>query len=181
MKLEKLETKIELPNGVSASLNNKEITIKGSKGEVSRKWFNKNVKVEIEGNKIKIYALNATKKEKAEIYTLESHLINMIKGVTEGIIYKLKICSSHFPMNVTVSTKEVSVKNFLGEKIPRIAKIIEGVTVKIDGTDLIVEGIDKEKVAQTAANIEQVCRITDKDRRKFMDGIFITSKDGKLI
>jgi len=105
----------------------------------------------------------------------------MIKGVTEGIIYKLKICSSHFPMNVTVSTKEVSVKNFLGEKIPRIAKIIEGVTVKIDGTDLIVEGIDKEKVAQTAANIEQVCRITDKDRRKFMDGIFITSKDGKLI
>ncbi len=181
MRLEKLETKIELPSGVSASINTNEIIIKGGKGEVSRKWFNKNVKAEINGNQLVIYALNATKKEKASIYTLEAHLLNIIKGVTEGITYKLRICSSHFPMNVAVSAKDVSVKNFLGEKIPRVAKIIEGVTVKMEGTELVVNGIDKEKVAQTAANIEQICRITDKDRRKFMDGIFIISKDGKAI
>jgi large subunit ribosomal protein L6 len=181
MKLERIEAKIELPEGVNADIKTREITLKSGKGEVSRKWFNKKVNVELKDKNLVVYALDATKREKTEIYTLEAHLINIIKGLTDGITYKLRICSSHFPMTVTVSVKDVAVKNFLGEKIPRVAKIIEGVTVKMEGTELTVTGIDKEHVAQTAANIEQVCRITDKDRRKFMDGIYIISKDGKAI
>ena len=89
----------------------------------------------------------------------------------------MKIIFSHFPINVKVVGDRVEIHNFIGEKAPRIAKILPGVTVKVQGRDLIVEGIDIEKVAQTAANIEQATKIKDFDRRVFMDGIYIYQKE----
>jgi large subunit ribosomal protein L6 len=64
----------------------------------------------------------------------------------------------------------------LGERVPRVAKIVGKTQVKVEGSDLIVTGINIEEVGQTAANIEQACRIVGYDRRKFMDGIYIVSK-----
>ncbi|MEB3846499.1 MAG: 50S ribosomal protein L6, partial [Desulfurococcales archaeon] len=69
------------------------------------------------------------------------------------------------------------ISNFLGEKAPRIAKILPGAKVTVKGSDVIVEGIDIEVVGQTAANIEMATKITDRDRRKFMDGIYIYEKE----
>lgn len=113
--------------------------------------------------------------------TIRAHINNMIKGVTEGFTYKLKIRYAHFPMKVSVKGNEVIIENFLGEKHPRRARIMEGVTVKISGEDVIVTGIDKEKVGQTAANIEQATRIKGRDPRVFQDGIYIVEKAGKAI
>ena len=48
----------------------------------------------------------------------------------------------------------------------------------IKGDIIIVEGIDKELAGQTAARIEQSTRITNKDRRVFQDGCYITDKAG---
>ena len=110
--------------------------------------------------------------------TFESHLKNMIRGVSERFVYKLRVCSSHFPMTVTKENNKITVKNFLGEKIPRTAKIIEDAEVEIKGFDIVVTSINKEKAGQTAANIERSTRLTNKDRRKFQDGIFIIEKAG---
>ena len=76
-------------------------------------------------------------------------------------------------MSVSVDKNRVIIKNFLGEKTPRSAKILEGINIKVEGFDVIVTGIDLEKVGQTAANIESACRITNRDRRVFQDGIYI--------
>jgi large subunit ribosomal protein L6 len=84
-------------------------------------------------------------------------------------------------MNVAVSGDKLSVKNFLGEKIPRVAKILPGVTVKVEGDIIDIESTDKEAAGQTAANFEQLTRITNRDLRIFQDGIYITVKDGKEI
>ena len=74
----------------------------------------------------------------------------------------------------------MTVTNLFGEKVPRVAKLPWSpaeVEVKVmNKTDVIVKGIDKEKVGQTAANIERSCRIRNRDRRVFQDGIYITSK-----
>jgi large subunit ribosomal protein L6 len=51
--------------------------------------------------------------------------------------------------------------------------------VAIKGDELIVTGINKEHVGQTAANIEQATRIKGRDPRVFQDGIYLTEKDVK--
>ena len=82
-------------------------------------------------------------------------------------------------MNVAIDKNEIVVKNFLGEKIPRRALILPGVKVRLDKDIITLESSDKEKAGQTAANIESSTRITDKDRRVFMDGIWMIEKAGK--
>ncbi|MEA3514318.1 MAG: 50S ribosomal protein L6 [Nanoarchaeota archaeon] len=181
MKIQKLEKTIEVPEGVTIVIDGRIITAKGNKGEILRKWDNPRIKAKLEENIITLTADKPTNREKKDMFTLRAHIINMQRGVIEGHIYKLKICSGHFPMNVSVSKTDVSVKNFLGEKVPRVYKIKPSVDVKLDGDFIIVESCSKEIAGDTAASIERLTRITNRDRRIFQDGIYIIMKDGKEI
>jgi large subunit ribosomal protein L6 len=102
----------------------------------------------------------------------------MIKGVTEGFEYKMKTVFSHFPIKTSVEENKFIIQNFLGERAARTAKILEGVTVEAKGEDITVQGIDKEKVGQTVANIERATEVKYRDIRVFQDGIYRTSKGG---
>ena len=177
----KIDEEIEIKKEVQASLENNELRLKGPKGENNKNFNNPLIQLKIEGKKIKLSSMRFTKREKKLAGTFKSHINNLIKGVTEGHTYKLKICSSHFPMTVSINNDELTVKNFFGEKAPRILKVKLGVTVKINGSEIIIESTNKELAGQTAADIEQLTRITNKDRRIFQDGIYITEKDGKKI
>ena len=64
----------------------------------------------------------------------------------------------------------------MGEKKPRVAKILDGVSVEIKGDLILVKGIDKEKVGQTVANIELATRVKNRDVRVFQDGIYRISR-----
>jgi large subunit ribosomal protein L6 len=99
----------------------------------------------------------------------------MMMGVTRGFEYKLKVAHSHFPITVKVDKDKrlVQVENFLGERTPRTAKIEGNVQVVVKGDDVIISGADRQAIGQTAANIERVCRIKDKDPRVFQDGIYL--------
>ena len=111
--------------------------------------------------------------------TAKAHIKNMIKGVTEGHVYKMKICSGHFPMTVTVTGQELLIKNFFGEKFPRRIKFDNSVKVKVDGQEVVIESPNKDAASHCAAAIEQITKRSNFDRRVFMDGIYITHKDGK--
>ena len=102
----------------------------------------------------------------------------MIKGVTEEFEYKMKTVFSHFPIKTSIEENEFIIQNFLGERAPRKAKILDGVTVETKGDDITVKGIDKEKVGQTAANIEKTTIVRNRDIRVFQDGIYRISKGG---
>ena len=173
---------LDIPTEVEVSLNSS-LVIKGPKGELKRKFITPNVKLSIEDKKIIISSLNDKKAEKKLLYTVKSHIKNMIKGVIEGYVYKLQVCSLHFPMTVTIDKEKgfVIIKNFIGESKERKSKILPGVNVSLKGDIITVEGYDKESTGQTAANIETATKIRAKDRRIFQDGIYLTEKAGDLI
>jgi large subunit ribosomal protein L6 len=181
MKSEKLVEEIAIPDGITFNIDNGLVCVKGRKGEVRKKLMDPSIDIKEDKGKVMISAKKSTRREKTKIGTFKAHIKNMFKGATEGHIYKLKICAAHFPMNVSASNKEFIVKNFLGEKVPRKISLKDNVNVKVDGDTVIVESVDKNLASQTAADIEQLCRITNRDRRIFQDGIWLFNKDGKDI
>ena len=81
-------------------------------------------------------------------------------------------------MTVNHQSNEIIIKNFLGEKIDRKSKVLEGVNVSIDKDIITLSGNDIELVGQTAANLEKTTKIKNRDRRRFQDGIFLIEKSG---
>jgi large subunit ribosomal protein L6 len=157
------------------------LLIKGSKGVVKREFSNPSIKVTVSSNEIILGTQTTSKKVKAVLFAYKAHLRNAFLGVKEGYNYKMKICSGHFPMNVSVAGNTLLIKNFLGEKVPRQVKLKTGASVKVDGANILIDSVDKELAGQVAADIEQATRRPAFDRRIFQDGIYIIEKAGKTI
>lgn len=167
---------VEVPEGVEVSIEGMKVTVRGPKGEVVKDFSHARgilLALEEGGRSVVVESFFADAKKRALAYTIVAHVRNMITGVTRGWRYKLKIVSSHFPVTAKVVGNEVWIENFLGERAPRRARILGGVNVRVEGKDIIVEGADLEAVAQTAANIELATKVKDKDRRVFVDGVYI--------
>ncbi|MBN2567117.1 50S ribosomal protein L6 [Candidatus Woesearchaeota archaeon] len=179
MKVDNLTETIDIPEGAQITAADGLLTISGALGSSSRRIDTRRFSIERGDGTVTISLKDATKREKREIYTLAAHVRNMLTGVTEGYEYRLKICSGHFPMNVSAANKKFVIKNFIGEKVPRETPLREGCEVKIDGDIVTVTSHDKEIAGQQAADIEQLTRRPHFDKRIFQDGIYIISKAGK--
>jgi large subunit ribosomal protein L6 len=174
---------VTLPEGVTVGINDMKITVNGSGNELVRNFhdqmFSGKVKISQEGNEIIVLSLSDKRRVKAFTGSVAAHITNMVKGVIAEYVYKMKIVYVHFPMTVKVDKDIVLITNFLGEKKPRRAKILDGVKVEIKKEYVTITSNDKEKAGQTAVNIEGATRITRRDRRIYQDGVYITEK-GKL-
>lgn len=178
-KKEKITKEIELPDSVTASINDGLLLIKGPKGEVKRQIKQRNISINTVNKKILIESKSGSKVDKKTLGSLAAHVKNMIKGSLQNHTYTLKICSGHFPMNVSVSGNKLIVKNFLGEKVPRVLQLKEGVNVKVEGDLVYATSSSKEIAGQVSADIEQLTRRPGYDTRIFQDGIYLINKDGK--
>jgi large subunit ribosomal protein L6 len=179
MILPEVNEKISIPEGVTATFENNILTIKGEKGENSKKFSHPKINIKLNGNIVEINSKNVRRKDKAIIGTFVAHINNMTKGVTQGFEYQMKTVFSHFPIKTMVEDNKFIIQNFLGERSPRFAKILNGVKVDIKGEDISVTGIDKEKVGQTVANIERATKVKNRDIRVFQDGVYRISKGGR--
>ena len=176
-KVDEIKEEINIPNGVEISLEGMTIHFKGEKGSLSKTLSHPKIDLNVKDNIVRVSCSSSPKrKEKALIGTFAAHIRNMIKGVTEGFEYKMKTVYSHFPIKTSVEGNEFIIQNFLGERSPRKAKILENVNVEVKDDDVTVSGTDKEKVGQTAANIERATKVKHKDIRVFQDGVYIVSK-----
>ena len=172
------ETAIEIPDEVSAEVSNLDLTVEGPNGSVTRTLWYPSVSVSVEGDEVVITADEDDAKTNATVGTFESHVSNMIHGVTEGWEYEMEVYYAHFPMQVDVDGDEVVIENFLGERAERRTPLRGDTDVQVDGEVVTLSGPSKEDVGQTAADIEQLTRVTDKDNRVFQDGVYITQKPG---
>ena len=171
----------ELPSGVTATLTSGVMTVKGPKGEVNRIMKDPLVTFKVADNKVTFSCKQGSKRQKRVINSFAAHLRNMIAGVQQPYQYRLKICSGHFPMNVSISGERFIVKNFLGEKSPRTIKLKKGVSVKVDGDQILVESPDKELAGQMASDIELLTSKSNRDLRVFQDGIYMIEKAGQKV
>ncbi|SNR48177.1 50S ribosomal protein L6 [Halorubrum vacuolatum] len=167
---------IDIPDDVSAEVDHLELTVEGPNGSVTRRLWYPDIDVSVDGDAIVIATENEDAKTNATVGTFESHIANMIHGVTEGWEYTMEVYYAHFPMQVSVQGDEVVIENFLGERAARRTPIRGDTDVQVDGETVTLSGSDKEAVGQTAADIEQLTKVTDKDTRVFQDGVYIVEK-----
>ena len=176
---EQLTETITLPEGVTASLQDEHLQVKGEKGEITRKLSHPLITIGVGNNTITVScSKDAKRKERALAGTFAAHCKSMIKGVTQGYTYTMKTVFSHFPIKTKVEGNTFLIQNFLGERAPRKAVILDGVDVKVDGEIVTVTGVDKECIGQTVANIERASKVKKRDIRVFQDGVYLISKGG---
>lgn len=170
---------VEIPKGVTLTLKDGAITVKGKNGTLTRSFDHPRVKIEMAADKVTFSCEEPKRREAAVVGTFRAHLKNMVDGVTQHYEYKMKILYSHFPIKTAVKGDKFIIENFLGEKFPRSAKIVGETKITVKGDEVILTGPNVEAVGQSAANIEKATRIKDRDLRIFQDGIFITQKGGR--
>jgi len=176
--VELAEESMQIPEGVQVNIDGRRVKATGPKGTLEEDFSHLPVRFSLEAGVIRVYSPWARKREVALVGTALAHVRNMVRGVTSGFTYKLKIVYAHFPMTVKVQEKErrVTIDNFTGEKTPRYAKIIGSAKVKVASDEIHVQGNNIKDVSQTAANIQYATKIKDKDQRVFLDGIYIFEK-----
>ena len=173
------ETRIEIPEDVTAEMDHLDLTVEGPNGSVTRRLWYPDITVSVDGDAVVVATDEDDAKTVSTVGTFESHVRNMVHGVTEGWEYNMEVFYSHFPMQVTTEDDEVVISNFLGERHPRRAEIRGDTEVRIDGEEITLSGPSIEDVGQTAADIEQLTRVKDKDTRVFQDGVYITRKPSR--
>ncbi|MBD3404891.1 MAG: 50S ribosomal protein L6 [Candidatus Lokiarchaeota archaeon] len=170
------EKRIEIPEDCKVVLEGSTLTVSGPLGTLERSFPEPQTRIAIEDNEVVAMTNISRKKTRALVGTIIAHLRNMFIGVQHGYTYEMKIVYSHFPITVEQRGQEVLIKNFIGERGVRTARLIGDVKLEITEDDVIISGIDIEHVSQSAANIQLACKIRDKDRRVFMDGIYVIKK-----
>lgn len=173
-----MQKKVEIPDEIEIEIQENKVTVKENGEELEEEFKLGRVDLEKKDGKIQIEAENPKRKEKAMIGTIKGKIENMINGLQDEYQYKLRTIYKHFPMNLSVKGDKVEIQNFAGEQEPRYSRIMGDTEVELKGEEIIVKGKDKEKAGQTAANLEQVTWIKEKDPRIFEDGIYIVEKPG---
>ncbi len=167
---------IEVPEGVNINIDNIKVMISGPLGQLQRDLWYPGITIKKVDSNLVIETGIPRREQLAMLGTFESHLKNMIAGVTKGYEYTMKVVYSHFPIQLKTEENKVVINNFLGEKKSRKASIKGSSKVTIKGDHVIITGNNKEDVGQTAANIRQATKIKRFDPRVFQDGVYLVEQ-----
>ena len=140
---------ITVPEGIEVKLDGQKITVKGPKGTLEKN-INENITVKLENNVITVTRPN-DEKENRSLHGLTRTLINnMIQGVSNEYTKQLEING----VGYRVAKQGNNLNLTLGYSHPVIFEAPEGITFDVPNPNtIIVKGIDKEAVGQTAAVI----------------------------
>jgi large subunit ribosomal protein L6 len=143
---------IQVPNGVTISLDNTVITVKGPKGSLSRE-IHKEMKVNVTETEILVERPSDNKLHRSLHGTTRSIIANMVSGVTEGFFKNLELVGVGYRANKTGDKIVLNV----GYSHPVEIAPDNGIEFEVPAnTKITVRGIDKELVGATAAKIRSV-------------------------
>ncbi len=169
---------VELPAGVTLAVHGRTLRAKGPLGTIERPFPSDALGLAVAGTTATLSLLvpSGRRRSRALLGTWSSHVANLAQGLTRGVEARLKVVAAHFPMKVQVRGEELVIENFLGEKHPRLSRLLPGTRAVVEGEFVTLSGCDFEQVGQSAANIERTTRIRDYDPRVFQDGIYLVER-----
>jgi large subunit ribosomal protein L9e len=180
------EEELEIPEGVKVQIKNRNVLVEGPRGKLTKSLGHLAVSfTHPKKNVIKIELHHGSRKSVATIRTVRTLINNLIIGVTKGYKYKMRYVYAHFPINVNLEKNsetgcwEVEIRNFIGEKLVRRVVLRPGVDVEASKNvkdQLELSGNSLEDVSQGAADIQQICKVRNKDIRKFLDGLYVSER-----
>lgn len=139
---------IEVPSGVTITVDSDMIRVKGPKGELEVPYLSE-LNVDVADGEIKVTRKNDERTARAQHGLQRSLINNAVEGVTKGFEKKLEVNGVGF--RVAMSGQDLELA--LGFSHPVKYKAPEGITISTNKMEITVAGIDKQKVGQTAAEI----------------------------
>jgi large subunit ribosomal protein L6 len=144
---------IAVPSGVSVTLEDRSVTVKGPQGTLARS-LPANIMISQEGDVLTVTRPNDERMNRALHGLTRSLVANMVTGVTEGFSKELEIVGVGYR---AIAQGADALELALGFSHPVRVQAPDGITFEVPvPTRIIVRGIDKEKVGQVAADIRKI-------------------------
>src|SRR5699024_9535962 len=86
-----------------------------------------------DGTEVVVESWMGNRRKNSSVRTVASHIKNMITGVTQGYLFKMRFVYNHFPVNASINDAKdvIEIRNFLGEKRVRVVQMKDGVNVDL--------------------------------------------------
>ena len=144
--------KLEIPTGVTVSVNENVVSVKGPKGELNL-TLHDGITVAIEENGLTVNCDKVDKQSRSMFGTTNALISNMITGVSKGYEKGLEIIGVGYRFQVKGKELEVTA----GKSHKDLVKIPEGLTVEqVSNTEVTIKGISKELVGEFAAKVRKL-------------------------
>ncbi|WP_100406007.1 50S ribosomal protein L6 [Bacillus solitudinis] len=167
---------VEVPSGVTITLDGTLMTVKGPKGELKRN-LHQDMKINVEENQVVVERPSDNKEHRALHGTTRSLINNMVEGVTKGFERGLELIGVGY--RATKSGQKLVLN--VGYSHPVEIEPEQGIEIEVpSNTKVIVKGIDKERVGALASNIRSV-RLPEPYKGKGIryEGEYVRRKEGK--
>ncbi len=167
---------VQLPAGVTVTVDGVLVRVRGPKGELTQKR-SQGIDLHVDGSTVAVTRSDDTRAQRAFHGLQRALLANMVKGVSQGFQRRLEIQGVGYKAELQGHTLSLVV----GYSQPVEFTVPEGITIKVEGgTRILIEGIDKQRVGLTAARVRAV-RPPDHYKGKGIryEGEFVRIKAGK--
>ncbi|MGG0719874.1 50S ribosomal protein L6 [Robertmurraya massiliosenegalensis] len=167
---------IEIPTGVTVTINGSVVTVKGPKGELTRS-FNSDMEIVVSENVINVVRPSDSKEHRTIHGTTRALLANMVEGVSKGFERNLELIGVGYRAQKQGKKLVLNV----GYSHPVEIEPEEGIEIEVpSNTKVTVKGISKERVGALAANIRDV-RPPEPYKGKGIryEGEYVRRKEGK--
>lgn len=168
--------KIAIPNGVSVTVENNQVVVKGIKGSLTQD-IHKLVEVVVDETSVTTKAKNDSKEANINVGTMNSLISNMVIGVSEGFSKGLEAVGVGYRFQVSGNKINISA----GFSHPVVVEVPSDLKVEqVSNTEITISGIDKQKVSEFAANIRKIRKPEPyKGKGIRYKGEYVRRKEGK--